>query len=171
MDGVQNNGGLEAFENFAWIMSDGCSDYSRFSTTQMSGLLGAICVSPAVPEGNGKDAFMAAWDRDANGQPDSYAFYAHDVRVGQTCRCHRRAPSCNGPTCRFKLHTDPPPLINPTPKTIAGRVGARARNPRRPPGECDPDGPRGARALPQGPNRFREPMVTRSGRLRGARCG
>jgi ABC-type branched-subunit amino acid transport system substrate-binding protein len=79
MEGVQNNGGLEAFENFAWIMSDGCSDYSRFSTTQMSGLLGAICVSPAVPEGNGKDAFMAGWDRDANGQPDSYAFYAHDA--------------------------------------------------------------------------------------------
>ena len=31
MEGAQNNGGLEAFENFAWIMSDGCADYGRFT--------------------------------------------------------------------------------------------------------------------------------------------
>ena len=31
MEGVQSNDGLEAFKNFAWIMSDGCADYGRFT--------------------------------------------------------------------------------------------------------------------------------------------
>jgi len=137
MEGAQNNGGLEAFENFAWIMSDGCADYGRFTDARMSELLGAICVSPAVPEGNGKDVFMSAWDRNVNGQPDTYAFYAHDV-------CVRQTPP----------HPQSPPPVAPCPfqaemtAVFAGCVGTCARDPRRPRGDGNPDESRGAGAVP-----------------------
>jgi len=70
----------------------------------MSGLLGAMCVSPAVPEGNAKDVFMSAWDRNVNGQPDNYAFYAHDVRL----LCDRR------PHTIIFTGSTPPPTTDPT---------------------------------------------------------